>query len=389
VISGLFTIPIARRADSFAGEAAFIAGPENALVRSVVAAVRSAESAAVSDGSPTDTFPGTSSGLAAVSPLVLYGPSGVGKSTLAHLLADERRCAANLAQCVTTTGLELAQALGHAADTNSVDELRNRFHQCDLLLVDDVDELAGREAAQQFLCTTIDALLDRRVLILVTARVLPVANAALSPQLASRLASGLVVPLVPPEGAARQALVEQFAREFSRHTGQRLDPARLERLAARRGPGFATAPQLRQAVMQMAADQAHAAPARESSRTSSPRGKSAASDHKPLLRHITSAVARHEHVTVAELKGKSRLQHLAHARSLAMTLCRRLSSASYAEIGRFFGNRDHTTVLHACQKIESLAQQDSETSRVLADLALQISTMQISTTPISSMEVRG
>ena len=65
MISGLFTIPIARRADSFAGEAAFIAGPENALVRSVVAAVRSAPSPAVSDGSPTDAH----AGAAAVSPL--------------------------------------------------------------------------------------------------------------------------------------------------------------------------------------------------------------------------------------------------------------------------------------------------------------------------------
>jgi chromosomal replication initiator protein len=365
VISGLFTIPIARRTDSFAGEAAFVAGPENALVRSAIAAVRDSAQPATDDDSPA--------GSAAYSPLVLYGPSGVGKSTLAHLLAGERRRVAGLTQCLTTTGLELAQALAHAADTNSVDELRNRFHQCDLLLVDDIDQLAGRDAAQQFLCTTIDALLLRRVLILATARTLPVANSSLSPQLASRLSGGLVVPLVPPEGAARLALVDQFAQQCTRHTGQRLDATRLERLAARRGPGFATAPQLRQAVMQMAADLSHSASAANNLH----HAKTAASDHKPVLRHITAAVARHMHVTVAELKGKSRVQHLAHARSLAMTLCRRLTPASYAEIGRFFGGRDHTTALHACQKIESLAQQDGETSRVLAELALQISTMEV------------
>ncbi len=375
MISGLFSIPIARGADSLAGEAALVVGPENALVRSVIAAARTPADAVNDDASPT--------GSACFNPVVLYGPSGVGKSTLAHLLVGERRRVAGLAQCLTTTGLELAQSLAHAADTNSVDELRNRFHQCDLLLVDDVDQLAGREAAQQFLCTTIDALLLRRILIVATARMLPVANNDLSPLLASRLSGGLVVPLVPPEGAARQALVDQFAQQCTRHTGQRLDPALLQGLAARRGPGFATAPQLRQAVMQMAADLSHPAsaandsPGFNSSASRSRHAKSVASDHKSVMRHITGAVARHLHVSVAELKGKLRHQHLAHARSLAMTLCRRLTSASYAEIGRFFGGRDHTTVLHACQKIESLALQDSEISRSLAELALQISTMEV------------
>jgi chromosomal replication initiator protein len=369
VISGLFTIPIERGADSFAGEAAFVVGPENALVRSVVAAVRATAESTSATAGPTGTL--------AYNPLVLCGPSGVGKSTLAHLLALERRRACGLSQCLLTTGKELAQALAHAADTNSIDELRSRYHECDLLLVDDVDHLAGRDAAQQFLTTAIDALLLRGVLVLATLRSLPVANSELSPLLASRLSGGLVVPLVPPEAAARQALVTQFARDCTRHNGQRLDAAKLDRLAALRGPGFATAPQLRHAVMQMAAELQFPSPLAQHASLAKTKSKPAASDHKLVLRHITGAVARHCEVTVAELKGKSRQQHLTLARSLAMTLCRRLTAASYAEIGRFFGNRDHTTALHACQKIESLAEQDPETSRTLAELALQISTMEV------------
>ena len=87
---------------------------------------------------------------------------------------------------------------------------------------------------------------------------------------------------------------------------------------------------------------------------------------------MTTIVAKHAQLAVSELKGKSRQQSIADARGLAMFLVRRLTLASYAEIGRHFGNRDHSTVLHACQKYERKIAHEDETRRLVADLTAQI-----------------
>src|SRR5262245_46238352 len=104
----------------------YIVGPENALVRELVRTVTSRES----QGSPP------------YNPPVIYGASGLGKSTLAHLLADEWQrvhlgeAHADAKNVLRTTAAELARALAHAAETNSVSELRTRHQRCDLLLID-------------------------------------------------------------------------------------------------------------------------------------------------------------------------------------------------------------------------------------------------------------
>jgi chromosomal replication initiator protein len=91
-----------------------------------------------------------------------------------------------------------------------------------------------------------------------------------------------------------------------------------------------------------------------------------------IVRQVAGAVSKQFQVPVSELKGSSRQQAIAEARAVAMTLCRRLTNASYAEIGRYFSDRDHTTVLHACRKIEALAAQDAATARLLEELSAQI-----------------
>src|SRR5262245_28140494 len=313
---------------AFLAESRFIVGPENALVRELVRAVAS-------------SAPG-------YNPLVIYGASGVGKSTLAHLLADQWQQAHVGANIIRTTAADLARALAHAAETNSVADLRTRHQRCNLLLIDDLHQLADRPAAQQFLTTTIDALLRRGVLVIATLRQLPIETDSLLPMLASRLSAGLAVPLVPPAALARQEIVRELAAQLD----LRLPDEAAARLvgAGRRRPSATTVPQLRHVLMQRASSVAHGRPVDQSPRADQP-------DAKAAFRHITSAVARHFQLTAAELKSPSRRQHVVEARSTAMYLCRTLTDASLAEIGRHFGNRDHTTVLHACQKMQELTRQ--------------------------------
>lgn len=350
MISGLFSIPIDRPKTTSArpsgAEGRFIVGPENALVRELVRAVTSA----------TPTY----------NPLVIYGASGLGKSTLAHLLADQWQRNHPAAKSVLrTTAADLARALADAADTNSVADLRARHHRCDLLLIDDLHQLADRPAAQQFLTTTIDTLTRRGALVIATLRRLPGETASLLPQLASRLSAGLIVPLVPPADEARAEIVRELATQLdvplASDVISRLASSGRKRLAA------TTVPQLRHALLESASAAEHAG------RGGSPLEDDSANS-KQCFRQISAVVARHFELTVSDLKGPSRRQHVVEARAAAMYLCRSLTDASLAAVGRHFGGRDHTTVIHACQKIEQRARRELPFSRVLSDLATQINT---------------
>ncbi len=325
-------------------ESRFVLGPENALVRELVRAV-------------TSTSP-------AYNPLVIYGASGVGKTTLAHLLADQWQQVHADKSIIRTTAADLARALAHAAETNSVADLRTRHQRCDLLLIDDLHHLADRPAAQQFLTTTIDALVRRGVLVSATLRQLPVETGALLPMLASRLHAGLIVPLVPPAALARQEIVRELAAQLDIRLTDDITAQLVG--TGRRRSAATTVPQLRHAMMQLASATAHGRPY-ESQGDNEP-------DLKAVFRQITTTVARHFQLTSAELKGKSRRQHVVEARSTAMHLCRTLTDASLAEIGRHFGNRDHTTVLHACQKMQALARHEPSLARTLDQLATQVTT---------------
>jgi chromosomal replication initiator protein len=364
--SGLFSFPLlpavelerpALRAKQASREVAkngspehFIAGPENAVVRSL------AEAAA------DDPLP--------YNPIVLCGGSGVGKTSLAHALAARRRDALGLKSLVATSGTDLARALAHAIETDSVADLRTRHQRCDILLIDDLQRLATKPAAQQFLLAALDVLLRRGALVIATMRQLPQLTAGLDPALSSRLTSGLVARVAPPGPLARRELVRHFAATVELP----LPDSLVAQLAGRDGDvrhRFTTAPKLRQAVLQLAlSSKSQLRPVRQSqvARLLSPK----APESKQVIRRTLAAVSRHYGVPVADLKGKSRQQAVSDARSMAMHLARRLTAASFAEIGRQFGTRDHSTVLHACKKMLKLLEDCDETRRLADELAMQI-----------------
>jgi chromosomal replication initiator protein len=301
-------------------------------------------------------------------PLVLCGASGVGKTALAQALAAQRMQRFGLKSVTPSTGVDFARALANAIDSDSVADLRSRQQRCDILLLDDLHRLAAKPAAQQFLLHLLDVLVRRGSLVLVTLRQLPQATRGLLPGLTSRLTSGLVVPLAPPGPLARRELARQYASQLEWTCSDDV----LARLADDGAPSAAplalTAPH---AVMQLAAQsQAHERPVRASQVAQLLAAEAPAA--KAIIKQAAAAVAGHTQIPVSELKSKSRQQAIADARGLAMYVSRKLTRASYAEIGRQFGNRDHSTVLHACRKFEQRVKRDDDCRRLVDELVASI-----------------
>jgi chromosomal replication initiator protein len=345
--TGLFTLPLpAAQADllplrdgSGAENNAFFAGPENVLVRSLVQLV--------------DTQ------LVAANPLVFCGPSGVGKSSLALGLAARRRERFDLESVIVTTGADFARSLADAIETDSAAEHRAQHQRCDLLVIDDLHRLANKSAAQQFLISTLDWLQKRGSLVIVTLNRLPPAVPGLTPALVSRLMGGLVVRLALPGPQARRELVRQTALRMSVRLGDdEID--RVARVGDQATDDYLSAAKVRQLVMRLA--------------TSVDVGvqPDPVKQNKTLCRRVTTLVAKHCALAVSDLRGKSRRQAVADGRGLAMYLVRRLTSISYAEIGQLFGDRDHTTVLHACRKVEAQLKRDSNLKSTVDELLMQL-----------------
>ncbi|HEY2412944.1 MAG TPA: helix-turn-helix domain-containing protein [Pirellulaceae bacterium] len=321
----------------------FFAGPENALIRSLVRLVDESISGPIGGNSP----------------LVLYGPRGVGKSALAQALAERRRQNLTLESVIITTGPDFARSLATAVEADSVADHRARHHRCDLLVIDDLQRLANKPAAQQFLISALDALQKRGSLVIVTLNQLPQATAGLTPALVSRLLGGLVVRLALPGPLARRELARQAASRLNLS----LDEQEIDRVARANDDStdhYLSAGKVRELVLQLAAS--HELGPQEQG----------AQQHKAVCRRAVSLVAKHFALPVSDIRGKSRRQAIADARGVAMYLIRRLTALSYAEVGRLFSNRDHTTVLHACRKVEAQMSSDTDIRTLVDELVMQL-----------------
>ena len=287
------------------------------------------------------------------SPLVFVGPSGTGKSFLAQGLIQqwlhERQSGGHVTEL---TGADFARMYAHAVETDSVDELRARWRNSRRFLVDDVQALAEKPGAQQELSLLIDSLADQDALFIATMATLPTEAEGLSSGLVSRLSGGLTVPVSPPGVAARKAILTHLADLYHIE----LCGETLGLLSEGEPTPFNTVPELQHALSQLML---------LSERFEEPISPSLARRlletepaEAPSFRTICQLTAKHFQLKAADLRGSSRRQSIAHARSIAMYLCRRLTESSYEQIGKYFGKRDHTTVMHACRQAERRRQKD-------------------------------
>ncbi len=228
----------------------------------------------------------------------------------------------------------------------------------DLLVVEDLGQLAGKSPAQQELVQLIDDWTGSEAMLVVTARSLPQQISALLAALRSRLSAGLALPLVLPGVDARRAILERLAKV----RGLTLPKGILQSLAG--GPSVPV-PALRGAIMQLEI-------AQRSGQLDADGLRRMVKQREPgrqvSLREITVATARHFGLKVADLKSPSRRQTVVAARGIVFYLARLLTSQSLEKIGEYFGGRDHTTVLHGQRRTEKLMKRDPATRLAVTEL---------------------
>lgn len=294
-------------------------------------------------------------------PLVVYGPSGVGKSLVATLLADHWRQRSSDRRVIWTTGPEWSLAFRHALDTDSIAEFRQRHCQAGCWVLDQFDPLANQPATQQLFRTMLDQCLATNCQVIVTSRAAPWELPKLDPSLVSRLQGGLVIPLQPPSPAVRSTLLNELARRHQPPVAPELVvelEARLRQDASVRP----TVPDLYEMIQRLAASQS-ASIDEVLERLTQPR---------VTLKDIATAVARYFGIPSSQLKGPSRKQKVVRARGVAIYLGRQLGGDSLERLGQHFGGRDHTTALHAVRKTEELMATDPALQQAVDDLTQEL-----------------
>jgi chromosomal replication initiator protein len=293
--------------------------------------------------------------------LFLVSGTGLGKSHLTQAVGHQVLSSAPGTRVAYLTAEDFANQMIAALRNKRIEAFKDRYRRsCDLLLLEEVQFLAGKDKTQDELGYTLDALLDAGKRIVFTGATAPGQIKGLKKHLASRLSSGLTAAIEPPDHVTRVRILEHMALE----EGVRVDPEVLEFLAQEAAGDVR---RLQSALVGLLA---------KGSLTNRPLDLRLAAEvlghmHLQLSRvtpeQILNIVAQVYGLERGLLIGKSRKKAVTRPRNLALYLCRRHTEASFAALGRAF-NRDHSTVMYGVDQVERGLGSDPKLSQELAFL---------------------
>ncbi|MCO5106218.1 MAG: chromosomal replication initiator protein DnaA [Burkholderiaceae bacterium] len=295
----------------------------------------------------------------AYNPLFLYGGVGLGKTHLLHAVGNAILERNPNARVRYIHAQDYFDEMVRGIQRKSLHEFKKKYQSLDLLLVDDIQFLGGKDRTQEEFFYTFEALLTARKQLIITSDTYPRELSAFEDRLVSRFGSGLIVEIEPPELEMRVAILLKKAEQ----SGEKLP----EEVA------FFVAKNLRSNVRELEGALLRViAFARFRNRAiTADLAKEALKDLLELSRppisieSIQKTVADFFKIKVADMYSKRRPAHIARARQVAMYFAKELTQKSFPEIGEAFGGRDHTTVMHAVKRIAELRQHDQEWNRQL------------------------
>jgi chromosomal replication initiator protein len=289
----------------------------------------------------------------AYNPLFIYGGVGLGKTHLMHAIGNyikQHRPAARVAYLHSERYVaDMVRALQH----NTIDDFKRYYRSVDALLIDDIQFFAGKERSQEEFFHTFNALLEGQRQVVMTCDRYPKEVNGLEERLTSRFGWGLTVVIEPPELETRVAILMSKAEQAEAQL-----PDEVAFFIAKRFR--ANIRELEGALRRIIANArfTHRPITLELAKEAL-RDLLALQDKLVTIENIQKTVADYYKMRVADLNSPRRSRTLARPRQIAMTLAKELTSNSLPEIGRAFGGRDHTTVLHACRKVCELKEKDT------------------------------
>ena len=316
----------------------FIVGKPNELAHA--AARRVAEACA----NPIHTVP--------FNPLFLYGGVGLGKTHLMHAIAWHVRMHAPRRKVIYLSAEKFMYQFIRALRFRSTIDFKDQFRSVDLLMIDDVQFISGKESTQEEFFHTFNALVDQNRQIVITADKSPVDLEGLEERMRSRLGWGLAADIHPTTYELRLGILQSKAEQSGLHLPQKVMEFLAHKIVSNVRELEGALNRIT-AQMQLTGRDITLETAQELLRD-----LLRANERRVTIDEIQRRVAEHFNIKMAEMTSSRRARIVARPRQVAMYLAKQLTSRSLPEIGRKFGGRDHTTVMHAVRKIEELSASD-------------------------------
>lgn len=303
----------------------------------------------------------------AYNPLFLYGGTGLGKTHLLHAVGNAIVDNNPNAKVVYMHSERFVQDMVKALQNNAIEQFKRYYRSVDALLIDDIQFFANKERSQEEFFHTFNALLEGNQQIILTSDRYPKEINGVEDRLKSRFGWGLTVAIEPPELETRVAILMKKAEAHQIHLADEV--------------AFFIAKRLRSNVREL--EGALNRVIANANFTGRPitidfvrealRDLLALQEKLVTIDNIQKTVAEYYKIKVADLLSKRRSRSVARPRQLAMALAKELTNHSLPEIGDAFGGRDHTTVLHACRKIQQLREESHDIKEDYSNLIRTLS----------------
>ena len=302
----------------------------------------------------------------AYNPFFIYGGVGLGKTHLMHALGNEIAARSPKAKILYLSSEEFTNQLISAIQKRTTPEFRKRYRNVDVLLIDDIHFIAGKESTQEEFFHTFNSLYDAHKQIVMSSDRAPKEISSLEDRLVSRFEWGLITDIQAPDFETRTAILKKkseletiylpddmlfFLAEKIKTNIRELEGALIRVIAYAKLMNKTVSVDLAKEVL---------------------KGMIIEGERKIGVDLIQKKVAKYFEMNHQDMKVKKRTRAIAYPRQIAMYLSRDLTDLSLPEIGHSFGGRDHTTILHACDKIENQLKKDENMRWVIDKIVLTI-----------------
>ncbi|MFZ0591319.1 MAG: chromosomal replication initiator protein DnaA [Bryobacteraceae bacterium] len=295
-------------------------------------------------------------------PLFVYGDTGIGKTHLMHAMGRSLLDNFGGLNVVYTSSERFMNEMIACLKNGRMTQFHRHYRSADVLLVDDIHVLGGKERTQEEFFHTFNELYEHQKQIVLSSDSPPKELSGLFERLRSRFEWGLIVDVQPPDLETKMAILDKKAESEGIYLPDdvRSYIAKKTKSNVRELEGALTR---LIAVSSLTGEPITMAMAQQGLKY-----LGASGERKISLDSILRGVAERFNLAPAQMKAKSNSPQIAYPRQVAMYLCKELTNASLPEIGRFFGGKHHTTVLHSVQKIEGLRKRDDELNRLIQSL---------------------